>query len=113
MNSGGWALRKQRGERQGLDWVWLPEVFQSRSARRIHSYAPIPDGTVFNAASGHLGETLSDLEKGPNMETLKQELQNKNKAFLDSEIYQMMTLSGTISSSVLSLLCGKLLIGPL
>ena len=47
------------------------------------------------------------------METLKQELQNKNKAFLDSEIYQMMTLSGTISSSVLSLLCGKLLIGPL
>ena len=47
------------------------------------------------------------------METLKQELQNKNKAFLDSEIYQMMTLGGTISSSVLSLLCGKLLIGPL
>ena len=113
MNSGGWALRKQRGDRQGLDWVWLPEVFQSRSARRIHSDAPIPGGTVFNPVSGHLGETLLDLEEGPNMEMLKQELQNKSRALLVNEIYQLMTVSGIVSPSVSSLLCGKLLIGPL
>ena len=93
--------------------MWLPEVFQSRSAGIIHSYAPIPGGIVFNPVGGPLGETLSDLEEGPNMETLKQELQKKSRAFLGSEIYQMMTASGIVSSGVLSLPCGKLLTEPL
>lgn len=48
-----------------------------------------PFETVFSKVTGHLGQAISELEGGVEYGELEQDLQNKNKAFLDNNINRL------------------------